>query len=388
VIISPAVQYLRHSIQSKYGYDIDEMNPLAAAASITVPCMVLSASDDKIVPASLSGELFDRISGPKIRIYFRGGHNTHRPVAVIDAIRTLLMGVLHSTAPSSLIRYVESSLRMPQKESHAKKNHSNEIPKHTEKKTTIGDAQLLAASNEQAFRELLLKKSLDSVTQEDVIVTLGKPNAVIKCHGDMFDRILYVGAASSSALNQSGDLTNSEEKNVHIQQADSKQNDSLQNESPTASDADGLSTSEHTEISYQTDIISVSISPEGIVYDSETAKGGSGGSWLGNITGMIGSTLFGSDSQANGHSETIPGTLEDALRILPSGMSPPHADAWENLLISHSINQISLNVINQTVELITELAIGVDVLNCALVPTETPDDVRRYVVMTFNYALY
>lgn len=97
LLLSPAVHYLRRSIQAQYGFDILHISPVAASARINIPTIVLSGSEDKIVPPALSEELYDALGGPKMRIFFRGGHNTHRPAAIYEAVRVVLVGELHIT---------------------------------------------------------------------------------------------------------------------------------------------------------------------------------------------------------------------------------------------------------------------------------------------------
>jgi pimeloyl-ACP methyl ester carboxylesterase len=92
LLLSPAMQYLRHNVLSKYGFDILFINPLAAAPLVDIPTIVLSGSDDKIVHPALSEELFQAFGGPKMKIFFKGGHNTHRPSCIYEAIRVALVG--------------------------------------------------------------------------------------------------------------------------------------------------------------------------------------------------------------------------------------------------------------------------------------------------------
>jgi hypothetical protein len=92
LLLSPALHVLRQNILSKYGFDILYISPIAAASRITIPTVVLSGSEDKIVPPSLSESIYEALNGPKLRIFFKGGHNTHRPTVVFDAIRVVLTG--------------------------------------------------------------------------------------------------------------------------------------------------------------------------------------------------------------------------------------------------------------------------------------------------------
>lgn len=92
LLLSPALHMLRQNVLAKHSFDIHHISPLAAASRITIPTVVLSGSDDKIVPPALSEAIYQALNGPKLRVFFQGGHNTHRPALVFDAIRVVLTG--------------------------------------------------------------------------------------------------------------------------------------------------------------------------------------------------------------------------------------------------------------------------------------------------------
>lgn len=92
LLVTPAVHYLRNTILAAYHFDLYHMTPIGAASRIDIPVVVLSASEDKIVPPRLSEELYEAFVGPKIRIFFQGGHNTHRPAPIYEAIRIVVAG--------------------------------------------------------------------------------------------------------------------------------------------------------------------------------------------------------------------------------------------------------------------------------------------------------
>jgi pimeloyl-ACP methyl ester carboxylesterase len=92
LLLTPAVHYLRHTIQLAHQFDIYHITPIGAATRIDIPTVVLSGSEDKIVPPKLSEELYEAFVGPKIRIFFHGGHNTHRPAPIYEAIRIVVAG--------------------------------------------------------------------------------------------------------------------------------------------------------------------------------------------------------------------------------------------------------------------------------------------------------
>lgn len=121
----PVMFILSRAIRKRCGFELQHITPIAAAKFIietkgkicqscrrakksdpglvfSYPVLVLSATRDIIVPADMSGELYDNFSIPKMRIIFQGDHNSPRPPEVFRAIVSLLGGVMEASAPASV----------------------------------------------------------------------------------------------------------------------------------------------------------------------------------------------------------------------------------------------------------------------------------------------
>lgn len=92
LILAPALQYIRHNINSQYGFDIMLATPVTAAQRVNIPAIVLSGGEDKTVPPILSEEVYNALVGPKLRIHFTGSHNSKRPSCIYELLRYFLPG--------------------------------------------------------------------------------------------------------------------------------------------------------------------------------------------------------------------------------------------------------------------------------------------------------
>lgn len=106
-----AVHVLRQSVLSRCDFDISHINPIAAAPQINIPTVVLSAAQDTVVPPSLSQQLYDTINGPKMRIFFKGTHNSMRPQVLYDALGLFVTGVLSGASPHDIFSDMEYLLQ-------------------------------------------------------------------------------------------------------------------------------------------------------------------------------------------------------------------------------------------------------------------------------------
>lgn len=93
LILTPALQYIRHNINSQYGFDIMLATPITAAQRINIPAIVLSGGEDKTVPPILSEEIYTALVGSKMRIYFAGSHNSKRPTCIYEVFKYFLPGL-------------------------------------------------------------------------------------------------------------------------------------------------------------------------------------------------------------------------------------------------------------------------------------------------------
>ena len=103
LLLSPAISYIKRIVEQKYDFDLTHMSPVSSASEVDVMTVVLSGREDKIVPPHLSHELYAHLTGPKLRIFFEGGHNSHRPPEIIDAIQHLVMGAVNDVNRSDII---------------------------------------------------------------------------------------------------------------------------------------------------------------------------------------------------------------------------------------------------------------------------------------------
>jgi hypothetical protein len=117
----PVLFILSRAIRKRCEFELQHIAPIAAAKVIketkakicqscrrakkadpglafSYPVLVLSATGDLIVPADMSGELYENFNIPKMRIVFPGDHNSPRPPEVFRAIVSLLGGVMEASA--------------------------------------------------------------------------------------------------------------------------------------------------------------------------------------------------------------------------------------------------------------------------------------------------
>ena len=202
ILLSPALHVLRQNILSRHDFDILHISPLAAASRITVPTVVLSGSEDKIVPPALSEAIYGALSGPKLRIFFKGGHNTHRPTVVFDAIRVVLTGALRGLHAEE---YLHLSAAVIANNSNVSSSSKNQLLKNPSQRTFIGDqdspsgpsggdskngmiqagatmnsskdrlssAEEIALEQEQAVSNMLRTKNVESLSENDISLAIG-----------------------------------------------------------------------------------------------------------------------------------------------------------------------------------------------------------------------
>jgi hypothetical protein len=74
-----ARKFVRKSILSKAGFDIDELNPVAYVDKCFCPALIMTASGDDFVMPHHGKLLYDKYSGDKNIISVEGDHNSDRP---------------------------------------------------------------------------------------------------------------------------------------------------------------------------------------------------------------------------------------------------------------------------------------------------------------------
>jgi hypothetical protein len=111
IFLSPALHYLKRSVETKYNFNLLQMSPYSAANEVNILSIVLSGKDDKIVSPHISHELYSQLGGPKLRIYFDGGHNSHRPPEIFEAIQEIIRGSQAKETYSELLNYLANMLQ-------------------------------------------------------------------------------------------------------------------------------------------------------------------------------------------------------------------------------------------------------------------------------------
>ena len=209
LLLSPALHYIKRVVDQKYQFDLMQMSPISAASDVDVFTMVLSGQEDKIVPPHLSLELYAHLTGPKIRVFFDGGHNSHRPPEIFDAIQQVVSGAVSETSDldllSSLVANLESVVQPSHRRtvsagpslqgggavtsvnltaikseaapgvsrsSRSETNSPSSRPKLTPEEQQE-EAEKIAQEAQAAMSNLLKVKSLNSLTQSDIAQAFG-----------------------------------------------------------------------------------------------------------------------------------------------------------------------------------------------------------------------
>mmetsp|Transcript_6084 Transcript_6084/g.9185 ORF Transcript_6084/g.9185 Transcript_6084/m.9185 type:complete len:753 (-) Transcript_6084:323-2581(-) len=401
VLLSPAVHYLRSSIHSGYGFDINHISPLAAAARINVPTIVLSGSEDKIVPPVLSEELYSALAGPKMRIFFKGGHNTHRPAVVYEAVRVVLVGALRGLPTSDVLRMSAAVLKneiiTPATESHSNgstnnKHQKSQVPTKvvnatgTESdSTSLEEASRRAASTERALGSLLKEKPVEALTERDISNTLGKNASQESKNGSSKD----VEGLSSLTKNGSpmGTKAGSDTRAAAVVGSSQDQSNGNVGHVPWSSvlpsqsrpsshsphhsvkhtfTGNGRSTNDSNgkpaEVVPCVYSVSLDLGP-GTTDPPASAASGQDGGWI----GAIGSLLWGVEAvssprtggtsmvKSGVHMGSPAGSLGYLLHHLDSTVCPPDAAAWESVMLSRATGEIVDAVVDQFVTLMAGL---------------------------------
>lgn len=74
------------SIKEKIGVDIFQLKPIDCVNKNNIPAFFICTEDDKLVRKHHTESLFERYKGPKKFACVPGGHNTERPLDLINDI--------------------------------------------------------------------------------------------------------------------------------------------------------------------------------------------------------------------------------------------------------------------------------------------------------------
>ena len=95
-ITSATISLIRNAILTHGKFDIEDIQPIAAAKGCIVPALFMTANEDYFVRPRHSLTLFDRYRGDKSFDIFQGDHNSPRPYDVITRVADFLTERLES----------------------------------------------------------------------------------------------------------------------------------------------------------------------------------------------------------------------------------------------------------------------------------------------------
>lgn len=334
LLLSPALHVLRQHVMSAHQFDIYHISPVAAAARINVPTVVLSGSEDRIVPPALSEAMYNALNGPKLRIFFNGGHNSHRPTPVFDAIRVALTGALRGLSSREFLLMAADvvktcrSTETPQDNRKAmntttdskdgsaafKSSHESQVAKRT------------AVKLEESISAMLEEKSIDALSETDIKLAVEQTTATWA----------ELPKATESSLRKNADIQSSSSTSQEVATSDGGRKSIRRVET-------SLQRSKHS-------VPQADISTQLDVEDGNNPDGGmvSGYSW----SHSVGHFLWGSEQQASPPPQGSFGCLK---RRLAPDICPPEASAWEELLVAQCTNEVFGATVDQLVEIVAAL---------------------------------
>jgi dienelactone hydrolase len=98
-LVRGAVALMRYSIKRKAGFDISQLDVLAAASGSFVPALFGHATGDTFILPSHSAALYAAYPGDKNMITFDGTHNSARPAFFYDSVSIFFLNTLHPPDP-------------------------------------------------------------------------------------------------------------------------------------------------------------------------------------------------------------------------------------------------------------------------------------------------
>lgn len=112
LILSVGVRAVRKAVQSRAGFDVNEIDPLSAAMLVNpeMPAVFLQGTEDEIVHLSHAQMLFDAYAGHDKEVVVMEGidHDSKRPSYAIDKAFLLLQRTLFGDEGRMSLRYVEA----------------------------------------------------------------------------------------------------------------------------------------------------------------------------------------------------------------------------------------------------------------------------------------
>lgn len=112
LILSVGVRAVRRAVQSRAGFDVNEIDPLSAVMLVNpkMPAVFLQGTKDEIVHLSHAQMLFDAYAGQDKEVVVMEGidHDSKRPTYAIDKAFLLLQRTLFGDEGRMSLRYVEA----------------------------------------------------------------------------------------------------------------------------------------------------------------------------------------------------------------------------------------------------------------------------------------
>jgi len=89
-----ALRFIKASVQTKAGFDIKHLCPLAQAPGCYMPALFVAGRDDDFIDPSHARKLAEAYGGDKNMVVVEGDHNSMRPRSLFDSASTFLQQTL------------------------------------------------------------------------------------------------------------------------------------------------------------------------------------------------------------------------------------------------------------------------------------------------------
>ncbi|MCQ2819620.1 MAG: alpha/beta hydrolase [archaeon] len=134
-LVDFAFLFIKKSIMSRNGLDIDTLNPIEVAKYSTIPCFFLHAMSDELIPLEHSVQLYEQYGCPmKSLNVVEGGHNSKRKKHIMEKIGKFFtkflcedQNISNEELKSILEKKVESILTVADSGSNTHNDEGDEI---------------------------------------------------------------------------------------------------------------------------------------------------------------------------------------------------------------------------------------------------------------------
>lgn len=94
VVLSMVVWFVKRSVKSRAGFNIDHLSPIDLVGKIKVPALFIVGNSDMFVQPSHGITLYSLYAGKKNLLQVPGDHNSDRPVYVLSRIYNFICSAL------------------------------------------------------------------------------------------------------------------------------------------------------------------------------------------------------------------------------------------------------------------------------------------------------